>query len=368
MTFLKHGFASVVIDGQFGSTGKGLAAAYQCLNDRNTQWSKVICTTNAAPNAGHTTVLSDGTKFVTFHMPTMAVIRVEPLIYLNAGAIIDMTVLKEEIETLKINPSRITIHPNAAVITDEDKEYEKSKSSGVTAIASTQKGVGRALAKKVMRESKVAKDYALALSSMGITVGEIDLNSLMRNGWAVDVETPQGMSLSLNNGFYPHCTSREVSVSQSLSDACIHPSYLGRTLAVIRTFPIRVGNIIDIDGKTIGFSGGGYPDQVELDWSEFQGVEPEKTTVTQRIRRIFTFSETQYHVMMSRFKPDIIHMGFCDYLKSVDHFDHMMNKIRRVHATHGRHPEILCSFGPSVDDVCSVHQAWERIKNERHPK
>lgn len=360
MSFLKPGFASVIIDGQFGSTGKGLAAAYQCLKQNGLDWGRVICTTNAAPNAGHTTVLEDGTKFVTFHMPTMAVLRKESLIYLNAGAIIDITVLKDEIERLNIDPGRITIHPNAAIITDEDKEYERQKSAGVTLIASTQKGVGRALARKIMREGAVAKQYGEVLSSIGINVDYIDLNAKMRGGFAVDIETPQGMSLSLNNGFYPYCTSREVSVSQSLADAGVHPCYLGNTLVTLRTFPIRVGNIVEGD-KTIGYSGDGYPDQKELSWDEFHGIEPERTTVTQRVRRIFTFSKSQYYDAASRLRPDIVHLGFCDYIKSGGEFGEILNDIRDVNRIVNNHPEILCAFGPSVSDVCTSYDAWKRI-------
>lgn len=360
MSFLKPGHASVIIDGQFGSTGKGLAAAYQCLKQSRLDWRKVVCTTNAAPNAGHTTVLEDGTKFVTFHMPTMAVLRKEALIYLNAGAIIDVTVLKDEIERLNIDPERVVIHPNAAIITDEDKEYERQKSAGVTLIASTQKGVGRALARKIMREGVVAKSYDNVLNSMGVSVAVMDLNAMMREGFAVDIETPQGMSLSINNGFYPHCTSREVSVAQSLADACIHPSRLGNTLVTLRTFPIRVGNIVE-DDKVIGYSGGGYPDQLELGWENFEGIEPERTTVTQRVRRIFTFSKMQYYDAASRFRPDILHLGFCDYLKSRADLDAVLADIREVNHRVGNHPEILCAFGPSVSDVCSSYQAWDRV-------
>jgi len=360
MSFLKPGFASVIIDGQFGSTGKGLAAAYQCLRQTRLDWNKVVCTTNAAPNAGHTTVLEDGTKFVTFHMPTMGVLRKEALIYLNAGAIIDISVLKDEIERLNVNPEKVVIHPNAAIITDEDQEYERQKSAGVTRIASTQKGVGRALARKIMREGAVAKQYDEVLSSIGVSVATMDLNAMMREGFAVDIETPQGMSLSLNNGFYPHCTSREVSVSQSLADACIHPNHLGNVLVTLRTFPIRVGNIMEND-KVIGYSGDGYPDQLEISWDNFKGIEPERTTVTQRIRRIFTFSKMQYYDAVSRFNPDIIHLGFCDYLKSQDEFDGILSDIREVNRRVNNHPEILCAFGPSVSDVCSSYTAWDRV-------
>lgn len=365
--FIKHGKASIVIDGQFGSTGKGLAAAYMYenakLHNKSVTWDQMICTTNAAPNAGHTTVLPSGRKFVTFHMPTIAVLNDAPTIYLNAGAIIDMDVFKDEIEELKIRPRRIVVHPNAAIITKEDKKYEQDRASGATKIASTQKGVGRALARKIMREGTTAKDIRSEFLKIGADVVAMDLNEAMSMKWAVVIETPQGMGLSLNNGFHPHCTSREVSVAQSLSDAGVHPSYLHKTLMTTRTFPIRVGNIVDETGQTIGYSGGVYDDQVELSWDNFPHVEPERTTVTKRVRRIFTFSEQQYRDSIARLRPDIVHIGFCDYLKNTDEFAELLNKMHKAHSFYKYEPVVVCSFGPCTTDVVSLDVAIERLQH-----
>lgn len=366
-SFLTRGKASIVIDGQFGSTGKGLAAAYQVAQmDKdcpNHNWEYTVCTTNAAPNAGHTTVLPDGTKFITFHMPTMGVLKKDSMIYLNAGAIIDLEVLEQEMNLLDVDYSRVVIHPNAAVITEEDKDYEKNKSSGATQIASTQKGVGRALARKIMREGMTAKDYTKHLSYLGMSVRAVDLNDMMEKGYAVCIETPQGMGLSLNNGFHPHCTSREVSVSQSLSDAGVHPHYLHNTLMTARTYPIRVGNIVDDNGKTIGYSGGVYEDQHELNWEDFPNVEPERTTVTKRVRRIFTFSEMQYRESIARLRPDIVHLGFCDYFLNEAELVKTLNKMMVAHAKYKVNPRIVYSFGPCTTDVLSLHDAVERLSN-----
>lgn len=361
--FIKAGKASVLIDGQFGSTGKGLAAAFQSEVSSFDDWKNCICTTNAAPNAGHTTVLPDGRKFVTFHMPTIGVLRPQTTIYLNAGAIIDFDMLRDELRDLNVDGSRVVIHPNAAVITHEDKEYERNASSGATKIASTQKGVGRALARKIMREGKTAKDIAdQLLTELNIVVQRLDLNELMRTGYAVAVETPQGMSLSLNNGFHPHCTSREVSVAQSLSDAGIHPWYLNQTLVCLRTFPIRVGNIVGENGQVLGYSGGVYPDQKELQWESFPHVEPERTTVTKRVRRIFTFSEIQYREAAARLRPDILHLGFCDYIADLDQFEQTLSKIGRSNRFYGLDPQMWFSFGPSTSDIMNLADARALIE------
>jgi adenylosuccinate synthase len=364
MSFFKPGKASVIIDGQFGSTGKGLAAAYQWItNEKLVDRLNLISVTNAAPNAGHTTVLPSGWKFVTYHMPTIGVLAKDSTIYLNAGAIIDYDVLKAELKDLGISPHRVVIHPHAAVITHEDRAYERDRASGTTKIASTQKGVGRALARKIMREGVIARDIKDKLEKLGVNVQAIDLNREMSTGSTVVIETPQGMGLSLNNGFYPHCTSREVSVAQSLSDAGVHPNYLHQTLMVIRTFPIRVGNIHDEDGREIGNSGGGYDDQIEMHWEDFPGVEPERTTVTQRVRRIFSFSQQQFEESLRRLRPDIIHVGFCDYFTDAVEFENFLDQINDSYKSQSHTPKhVFFSFGPSTNDVYNYTEARGKFK------
>ena len=355
--YLEHGKASVLIDGQFGSTGKGLAAAYVYIN-KQVDAERLLCVTNAAPNAGHTTVLADGTKFVTFHMPTMGVLSPDSRIVLNAGAIIDVELLIKEVTDLNVNPARVFIHPNAAMITPDDHEAEKAASSAQTSIASTQKGVGAALANKVARRGKVAKDYHSFFKDYGFRMFENDLNVMMKqHEYAVSIETPQGMSLSLNNGFYPYCTSREVSVAQSLSDAGVNPRLLHKVLMTMRTFPIRVGNIVNEQGEMIGWSGPVYPDQVELSWSNFPGVEPERTTVTKRVRRIFTFSDEQYIESLLRLQPDYVHVGFCDYFTDRPAFEDFVNRTTAVEANLGLSIEHRYSFGPSVNDIYTLEEA-----------
>ena len=63
--------------------------------------------------------------------------------------------------------------------------------TGATQIASTQKGVGRALARKIMREGVTAKNRTDELRSIGVKVNSFELNEAMLMGCAVVVETPQ---------------------------------------------------------------------------------------------------------------------------------------------------------------------------------
>jgi adenylosuccinate synthase len=338
--FTQAGRASFLIDGQYGSTGKGLIAAYLATHNRVD-----ISVTNASANAGHTTIMPDGTKFVTFHMPTAGVINKDSLIYLDAGAIINPELLFDEIDTLGIDPGRITIHPNAAIITPECIEMEADPKSGATKIASTQKGVGAALAQKVRREGTTAKKMTMDFHKNGIRVARIDLNAKMRQGAYVMVEVPQGYSLSNASMFYPHTTSRQVSVAQAMADAEIHPRYMGKTCMSIRTYPIRVGNI-----STKNHSGAVYSDQKETDWNTL-GVPPETTTVTGRIRRVFTFSEMQYKAASSELVPDYVFLNFCNYMKTVEDLNLVTKAMGRVHRDLEHVPYMLFGMGPTLEDV-----------------
>jgi len=166
----------------------------------------------------------------------------------------------------------------------------------------------------------------------------------------VFVETAQGFSLGINSArFYPHTTSRECTVMQALSDARIPARMLKRSVACFRTFPIRVGNTVT------GHSGGHYEDQAETRWEEI-GQPPELTTVTKRVRRVFTWSRIQFRECIAANQPDLIFLNFCNYLREVG-VSQRVNEILDdyFHVT-GRYPEaILGGFGPKCEDI---HPLW----------
>jgi len=332
--FIKPGKVSVIIDGQYGSTGKGLIAAYVAMNVDGFSYA----ITNASANAGHTTVIGDR-KFTTFHLPTSAVINEDSFAVIDAGAIIDPDILFQELEEHNMW-DRVFIHPNAAVILPEHTAAEKASGSSTSKIGSTQKGVGAALADKIARRGNVA-----ALDQrLRPFVREITPNEFASCRGSI-LEVPQGFSLGVNSGgFYPYCTSRDVTPSQAMSDAGLHPSFLHKTLMCVRTYPIRVGNIYDENGKMVGWSGPSHANQKELEWEKI-GVEPELTTVTKRPRRIFDFSMEQYRRSLEYIRPDLVFLNFCNYLDK--------NQVRALSNqmdANGKGPDLL-GYGPDVSDV-----------------
>lgn len=351
--FFMPGMASVIVGGQFGSEAKGLAAGI--VSRRNETNVSRVCTTNAGAQAGHTTVLEDGKTFVCYHLPTIGVLDQNSVIYLNAGSIIDPELLMREIQDVgavtgedpERMAGRIMIHPNAAVITDSAKLTEKM--GATTHLGSTQKGVGAALAAKIMRRIDAVASECKSLKPM---VSWLDLN---RYDGEISVEIPQGTGLSLNaSRFYPKCTSRDCWVGQGLTDAGLHPSKLYNTLMVCRTLPIRVGHIYDDQGNKVGDSGPFFSDSRELDWErDLPGINPERTTVTKRVRRIATWSREQYLHSLRLNRPTHVLLTFTNYLTEDELVGQVkqMNEDARIALGEATNLPVLFSWGPKVSDV-----------------
>ena len=357
----KPGRASVLVGGQFGSEGKGLAAAY--LAGRIGDGHAGIATTNAGAQAGHTTKYKDGREFVCYHLPTTGVVKPGWLSYINAGSIINPEVLEREIRDTGV--PNVVVHPRAAIIEPRHTVWETNRSAGTTRTGSTQKGVGAALCSKLMREMNVANGHVMERCRLDT----IDLNRMLDGDIPVTVEIPQGTGLSINHGCaYPYTTSRDCYLTTGLSDAGIHPHWLGEVAMVVRTFPIRVGHIYDNSGQQVGYSGPFFDDSWELDWArDFPGIEPERTTVTKRVRRIASWSNKQYAAALRLNRPTIIMLTFCDYFRSVAQFeDHLTMMSRIEESVLGYHPELVCSVGPCVEDVMEVQEVhyWLRRRGD----
>lgn len=366
--FYRPGKASFIVGGQWGSEGKGAASAFAAKHLAECgKWFQIV-TTNAGVQSGHTSV-HNGVKRVFFHLPTYPAISsaygYKPIVYLNAGSVIDPDVLFQELHNYTDCCDELIIHPNAAIITDECKAMEMRNDSSQTRIGSTRKGVGAALALKILRAGVTAKDVG-SLNSFVKYHHNMFLANRLKEGNAVLVEIPQGYGLGIDAGFYPYCTSRNCTPMQAMSDAGLHPTTYGHTMMVIRTYPIRVGNITEAaailgmnneplyEGKNIlGYSGGCHADQYELTWDQI-GVEPEITTVTKRVRRVFTFSHDQIYRAMAVLRPDIVYLTFCDYYKPDERrekLEHLMFSLKKNAGLLDLQPEIITQYGPSTDDV-----------------
>lgn len=310
---MQSGKANIVMDGQWGSTGKGKLVGYLALKH-----DIAAATCDFMANAGHTFVYNNGRKVITCQLPS-SLVNDNCLLFINPGAAISLSKLFEEIEKYDV-AGRLFIHPHAAIITEEDKEHEARVLQG---ISSTLKGCGGSLARKVMRVARLAKDEPSLKQFIQDTTNLT--HGILRSGGTVLVEGAQGFDLSLNHGFrYPYVTSRDVTTMSILNNAGIPPFYLGDVFGCLRTFPIRVGDMFDKEGTKVGTSGPYYQDQTELTWEEITALSGsdvsllERTTVTKKVRRIFTFSHTQINRFIDTCAPTKLFVNFINYISAND--------------------------------------------------
>lgn len=346
----KDGGVHVVVDGQFGSTGKGVLAAWLAKQAYDEGKAFALVVSNAGPNSGHTFYDAVGTKHVLKQLPTFAVAQhVDalgyPTVYLSAGAIIDPEILAYEAK--KYPGIEIWVDPMAAVIRQEDKDAEHSGS--VAAVAGTRSGTGVALARKVLREPDAVfqnfymRNFGYFPSNVCLGVPWNPGKLPPWFGYRVFMEISQGFSLGLNSSFYPKVTSRECTVMQGLADARIPAQLVERVYLSMRTFPIRVGNV---DGFS---SGDCYHDQRETSWEEI-GQTPELTTVTQRVRRVFTFSEQQAFAAIQANMPDFVFLNFLNYVKP-EHQGNFLDRIGRLRSNSAKWFDVIQCSGPKSEDV-----------------
>ena len=316
----------LICDLQFGSTGKGAIAYY--LAKKHSLTTAVCAYT---PNAGHTAV--DGyRKFIHTVLPIAAAVPSVTDVLLGPGAVFDPQLLCVEAERIAAaigGEKNLIIHPAAVPLINEDSGSELK----FVVIGSTMKGTAAANWRRMQR---------LPGTIVGDDWRDFDYVAarLWRAGWRLDVdahkygvaltrgelgggcivEGAQGYSLSVYHGFYPHVTSRDTTPNQIAADCGLGSRYAERykVVGTMRTYPIRVANRFDADGKQVGWSGPFYPDSIELDWEKDLGLKPELTTVTKLPRRIATFSRQQVKGAVRICEPHQIFLNFAQYVADDD--------------------------------------------------
>lgn len=351
---------TVILGGQAGSEGKGKFAGYLAIHD---DMDLAIC--NFMPNAGHTWVGNDGKKVMVQQLP-QAVVNPTTMLAMSAGGAIELDILMSELDANKAH-NRFFIHPNAMVITDKHRQAE---TEALGRISSTLKGCGYASADKIVRAegTKLAKDIP-------------ELSKYIHNNWYEDIhktieqccaniliEAPQGYDLDINHGLeYPYCTSRQTTSAQAIADAGIPPQYVDEVIAVIRPYPIRVGNVMNEKGEMVGYSGG-YRGAEEISWeivAERSGTPREEitelTTVTKKLRRVFEPHWERLREMCRVNGVTQIALNFANYIdyniygkNSVnDITDKVWEFIYRVERETGV-PVTLIGTGPKDQDIIDL--------------
>lgn len=301
---MQSGKMNVMLDLGFGSSGKGNIAAYLGSNNEFD-----LCIANGGPNAGHSIVHNSETKVVKF-MPTSGIYCKGANIILGSGSVIDIDILQKEIKEYDI-ADRLLISATAPVVNDYCRDYEKEH---LQYIASTFQGTGAAIGLKAMRSQKIklVKNYPELERYCHHHIADVILNRIEKHKFTGLCEIPQGYGLSVDSEHYPMVTSRPVNVGQAVAYLDIPPYLVGDVIGVARTYPIRVGNV------PTGYSGDSYFDSQELSWEELSNKIGKKvlemTSVTKRVRRVFTFSRYGFEQAVRRNGVNVLFLTFCDYL------------------------------------------------------
>jgi len=311
---VQAGKVNVLIGNSFGSEGKGNVAAYLAKRDR-----PGICISNNGPNAGHQYINDAGEVKTMKMLPVSGVVEKESIVILGPGSVIDLDRLFVEIEDNPGIADRLAISPTAPIVDLNCKEYEKEH---LQYISSTFQGTGAAIGLKAMRSDKItlAKDVPSLARWISNRLPEqiIHYASL---GWTILAEVSQGIGLSVDGDFYPYCTSRPINVGQMFAYCDVPVTLLGDVIGVSRSYQIRVGSV------PAGYSGDVYPDSHEVTWQEISEKlgrpVQELTTVTKRIRRVFTFSKQGFEMGVRRNGIDICFLTFTDYLNDQEKVEMM---------------------------------------------
>lgn len=331
----------VLVGGEYGSEGKGHIASYLAR-----EYDILIRV--GGPNAGHKVIAPP----YTFHQLPSGTRASEANLIIGPGAVLGVSGLMKEIADCHVDTDRLAIDPQAMIIEDGDKLAEGAL---VAEIASTGQGVGYATARRIIGRGKYASASGKSVSTKSRRIEKIpirlakdvkELRPFIRStyevlerafseGKKIFLEGTQGTGLSIYHGSYPHVTSRDTTVAGCLAEAGISPSRVRKVVMVCRTYPIRVG-----DAPGTGNTSGPMAREISLaEISRRSGIplhklrKTERTSTTNRKRRISEFDWSLIRKAASLNAPSDIALSFVDYIdaenENARRFDQLTEKTIR---------------------------------------
>ena len=184
----------VVVGGQFGSEGKGKISAIITLQEQID-----ICIRCGGPNSGHSFQTENGEMVLLRQLPT-GFVRPQTRLLIPSGGLIDLEILRSEIESLGLDSSRIGVDRNAMVIAEQDRERERQLRLSER-LSSTLCGVGSAVARRALRGADVQLATSAAATADWLrpllTDVSAEANAAVDCGKKVLIEGTQGSGLSL---------------------------------------------------------------------------------------------------------------------------------------------------------------------------
>jgi adenylosuccinate synthase len=296
---------TVVMGGQYGSEGKG----------NFTNWfvrkGGFSIMRAGGPNAGHT-MWHEGTEYKMRQLPVGWQVS-NNLLYIAPEAVVDVDLLMREIEMTHIPKSRIIVSSSATVMLDSDAMEEAGDGTSANLpgrIGSTGKGIGAARSRRIWRTASTIGDL---IENGGAKANRLQSMVTIREFYSgirwfdTVIEGTQGFGLSLHHsGNYPYVTSSDLTPGHLLGACGISSKAPHQVVAVMRTYPIRVaGNSgtmhEEVSWQELGIRTDGY-------------IKEERTTVTNKIRRVGEWDSALAHRMATVCQPSAIALMFIDYI------------------------------------------------------
>ena len=294
---------TVIVGGQFGSEGKGKVAHFMAK-----ELAATVAIRVGGPNSGHTVIDREGVPIIFKQLPTAALLPNVQCV-LPAGTYIRTNVLLEEIRIAKLDPERLLIDPNAAVITERELSEER-ESELRSSIGSTLSGTGAAVIARARRIGtiRLARDEEVLKPFVRSAVRF--LRERLDKKERVLIEGTQGFGLSvLHSPHYPFTTCRDTTAAGFVAEAGLSPLDVDDVVMVVRAFPIRVpGN------------SGPLPDEISWETlaheSGHRSSIAEYTSVTKSLRRVARFDPEIVRGAIPINRPTRIVLNHVDYVDS----------------------------------------------------
>lgn len=299
----------VIVGGQYGSEGKGNIVHYLAR-----EYDVLVRV--GGPNAGHKVFTEQSSKYTFHQLPSGAIANKTAKLVIGAGAVIRLDTLLKEIKDLEIASDRLIIDPQAMMIDERDVAWEQGTLK--EAMGSTASGAGHATARKIL--SRDPEDPPVLAGNVAALAPFIQdsvdyFSESLASGRKIMLEGTQGTSLSIHHGQYPHVTSRVTTATGCLAEAGLSSRHVRKIVMVCRSLPIRVGN------SDSGMTSGEMRREIDLaEVARRSGIAveelqtQERTSTTNRKRRIAEFDWSQFNRSIVLNGPTDIALTFADYI------------------------------------------------------
>ncbi|MEM2136660.1 MAG: adenylosuccinate synthetase [Candidatus Methanomethylicia archaeon] len=328
---------TVIVGGFFGDEGKGKIVSYLALKDKID-----IAVRTGSVNAGHTVVWNN--NIYRLKLVPSAFVYEGSRLLIAAGANINVNILMEEIEQTKTH-NRIGVDAQTSIIEEKHIMEDKTDQYLSKTIGTTGQGVGPAIADRVRRKAKIARD----IPELGKYITDVasEVNKGIEEDKRIILEGTQATFLSLYHGTYPYVTGRDTIASAICSEVGVGPKRVDEVLIVFKAYVTRVGE-------------GPLENELTQEEAERRGWM-ERATVTGRIRRTAPFnieyakraiilnSATQIALT----KLDAL-FPKCSGARRYDELDTEAKKFIEWIEGELKIPIVLIGTGPRVEDIIDL--------------